>query len=46
MNINCDLKICVSCKFFLWNKQLQTYECNINGCYENSKFKEYTILEK
>lgn len=32
---------CDSCEFCVWNSELHTYVCEIKGCYNGSKFKEY-----
>lgn len=36
---------CLSCKFFLYIKEKENYECTIKGCYNYSKFKEFDLVE-
>lgn len=34
---------CPACKFYLWFEDRHEYRCSIKGCWEGSKFKEFTI---
>lgn len=36
---------CLGCKFCLWDYDRQEYVCIIRGCYENSKYVEYRMME-
>lgn len=33
---------CDSCMFCVWNSERKKYVCDIKGCYENSKYIEFS----
>lgn len=33
---------CDSCMFCVWNAERKKYVCDVKGCYENSKYIEFS----
>jgi len=33
---------CDSCMFCVWNSERKQYVCDVKGCYENSKYIEFS----
>lgn len=35
--------LCPACKFYGWDEEWHRYRCFIKGCFDGSKFVEFTI---